>query len=121
MRRGSIYAPYLNDGDPFLRATYSPKERQAASERRDPYAYYETRFCCKEAVFKALGIGGEHIKMSEIEILSDKNGRPTVTLLGALGALAAEKGITEILLSLSYDSDIAQAVAIACDSRQDNK
>jgi phosphopantetheine--protein transferase-like protein len=115
LRRGSICAPYLDDSDPFLRATYSQREREAASGRRDPYTFYETRFCCKEAVFKTLGISGDHVKFREIEILSDENGRPIVTLLGELGRLAAEKGITEILLSLSYDSDVAQAVAIACD------
>lgn len=113
LRRGSIYASYVNDGDPFLRATYSAKEREAASKHRDPYTFYETRFCCKEAVFKALGISGEHVLFSEIEILSDENGRPTVTLLGELGRQAAEKGITKVLLSLSYDKDIAQAFALA--------
>jgi phosphopantetheine--protein transferase-like protein len=113
MRRGSIYTPYLNDGDPFLTATYSRGERDAASNRRDPYAFYETRFCCKEAIFKTLGISGEHVRYSEIEILNDENGRPTVTLTGSLERLAKEKEITEILVSLSYDRDIAEAIAVA--------
>lgn len=113
MHRGAIYEPYLNANDPFLRATYSAREREAASMRRDPYAFYETRFCCKEAVFKTLGISGERVQFNEIEILNDENGRPTVALLGSLGKHAAEKGITEILLSLSYDKGLAQAVAIA--------
>lgn len=117
MRRGSIYAPYLNDGDPFLCVTYSLREREAASKRGDPYTFYETRFCCKEAVFKSLGISGEHVRFNEMEILNDENGRPTVTLTGALGRLSAEKGITDILLSLSYDKDIAEAVALACSGR----
>jgi phosphopantetheine--protein transferase-like protein len=117
MYRGRIYRPYLQPDDPFLRATYTEREREAASLRRDPSAFYETRFCCKEAVFKTLGISGEHVRFNEIEILSDENGRPIVTLLGTLAAQAAEKGIAEVLLSLSYDQDIAQAIAIACTSR----
>jgi phosphopantetheine--protein transferase-like protein len=113
MHRGSIHPPFLRDGDPFLRATYSERERASAAQRRDPHAFFETRFCCKEAVFKTLGISGERVRYNEIEILNDENGRPTVTLTGVLGKLAAEKGITEILISLSYDKDIAEAVAIA--------
>ena len=76
MRRGSIYAPYLEDGDPFQRATFSDSERAAAKDHRDPYAFFETRFCGKEAVFKCLGISGERVRMCEIEILNDKTGRP---------------------------------------------
>ncbi len=114
MHRGGIHKPYLSEGDPFLRATYSEREREAASKHRDAHTFYETRFCCKEAVFKTLGISGEHVWFNEIEILNDDNGRPTVTLLGALGRLAAAKGITDILLSLSYDKDIAEAIAISC-------
>lgn len=113
MRRGSLYAPYLNDGDPFLRATYSLKEQEAATKHRDPYAFFETRFCCKEAVFKTLGISGERVSFNEIEILNDECGRPSVNLLGELGRQAAKKGITEVLLSLSYDIDIVQAFALA--------
>lgn len=113
LRLGSIYEPYLSDGDPFLLATYSERETQAASLRRDPYTFFETRFCCKEAVFKALGISGERVRFSELEVLNDENGRPTVTLLGALGKTASQKGITEVFLSLSYEKDIAEAVAIA--------
>lgn len=113
LHRGGIYAPYLSAGDPFLLATYSERERQAAESRRDPYAFYETRFCCKEAVFKSLGISGERVRFCEIEIMNDENGRPFVTLLGTLGHVAAEKGITEVLISLSYDKDIAEAIAIA--------
>lgn len=114
MRRNSIYAPYLGGGDPFLRATYSALEREVAEKRQNPYTYYETRYCGKEAVFKSLGISGEHVRFNEIEILSDEIGRPVVTLLGEIGRTAAVKGITDVLLSLSYDKDIAGAVAVAC-------
>jgi holo-[acyl-carrier protein] synthase len=113
MHRGGIYKPYLSEGDPFLCATYSQREREAASMHRDRYAFFETRFCCKEAVFKTLGISGERIRFNEIEILNDENGRPIVTLLGALSRQAAVKGITEVLVSLSYDKDIAEAIALA--------
>jgi phosphopantetheine--protein transferase-like protein len=113
LRRNSIYAPYLSDGDPFLMKTYSQNEQEAAGMRPDPCAFYETRFCCKEAVFKSLGISGERVRLNEIEILSSENGKPTVRLLGSLKQLASAKGIGEILLSLSYDKDYAEAIAVA--------
>lgn len=113
MRRGGIYAPYLRDGDPFLKATYSENERKVASSRRDPYAYYEKRFCAKEAVFKTLGCNGQHILFNEIEILNNSDGWPYVTLYGKVRDAAAVKGIAEIKISISDDEDYCVSIAVA--------
>lgn len=103
----------LRGSDPFLMKTYSEAEREAAQERELPFYYYATRFAGKEAVFKSLGISPEHVRLSEIEILNDRNGTPHVTLYGEIRKSAEEKGITQIHISLSYEEDYATAFAVA--------
>lgn len=105
-------ASQLPDGSPFLRSTYTAAERAAAAARPIPAHYLATRFAGKEAVFKALGTDSSYVKLNEIEILNDQNGQPQVTLYGRLKQIAEEKGVTNILLSLSYDTDYAIAFAI---------
>lgn len=103
---------YLISSDPFLVKTYSEKEIAAASVREIPFYYYATRFAGKEAVFKSLGISSDHIRMSEIEILNDENGKPYVTLYGELKKKAEERGVICIHISLSYEKDYATAFAV---------
>lgn len=103
----------LRPGDSFLLATYTRGEIAQAAARADPFSYYATRFSGKEAVFKALGIDGERVRLCEIEILSDDNGRPCVTLHGSVRDAAYQRGVGEVLVSLSYDGGFAQAFAIA--------
>ncbi len=102
-------------GDAFVRMVFTEKEREQAMVRPDPVLYFATRFAGKEAVFKCFGINGDAVKLNEIEILGTEEEPPTVTLLGELSKIAAEKGIREIRISLSYDTDYAVAFAIAQD------
>jgi len=97
----------------FLRKTYSVNEQNQAMQRPDPILYYATRFAGKEAVFKALGIECDLIRLSDIELLNNKYGQPQVTLLGNLKHKADEKQIVAIHISLSYDTEYAIAYAIA--------
>ena len=107
----------LAEDAPFLKKIYTPAERQAAAARPDPILYFCTRFAGKEAVFKALGSADGQIRLDQIEILNSDSGQPEVTLSGRMRELAEARGITDIRISLSYDTDYAVAFAIA----QDNK
>ncbi len=110
----SLSKDYLVKNDPFFAKTYSEKEISDAALREIPFYYYATRFAGKEAVFKSLGLSpDEHILMSEIEILNDKNGSPYVNLHGEMGKRAEEKGIDSIYISLTYEEDYACAFAVA--------
>lgn len=113
MRIDRLYAPYLREGDPFMTATFTAAEQQAAAVCTDPYRFYALRFCGKEAVFKALGLSPAHVRLSEIEILNDENGAPTAALFGSLKERAAARGIGEVLVSLTSDGTLVQAVALA--------
>ncbi|WP_276929396.1 holo-ACP synthase [Herbinix luporum] len=102
---------YINDS--FIRKVFTDKEIELAESRPIPVNCYATRFSGKEAVFKALGVSSDSLRLNEIEILSDKNGKPYVNLLGKAARIAKEKEITQILISLSYDNKYSMAFCIA--------
>lgn len=54
----------------FLSRVYTAAELSEANSRSNKLFYYATRFARKEAVFKALRISSENIRLTEIEILS---------------------------------------------------
>lgn len=99
--------------DVFMRKTYTQKEREQALERDDPTLYFATRFSGKEAVFKTLGIGSRGVLFNQIEILNDETGRPYVTLHDEIKKLARERNISDIQISLSYDTEYVTAFAVA--------
>lgn len=106
-----LFSSDLNDV--FMRKTYTKSEIEQASSRDDPCLYFATRFAGKEAVFKAMDLNGIKIDFSNIEILNDCMGKPWVTLNEDLKQLAYAKGIVQIIISLSYDTDYATAFVIA--------
>jgi holo-[acyl-carrier protein] synthase len=103
-----------SDRESFVSKVFTVKEREQASDSPDPVSYLATRFAGKEAVFKCFGIHG-NIRLSEIEILDGETGQPQVTLLGKFLDVAAEKGIRDIQISLSYENEYAVAFAVAQD------
>lgn len=103
------------DSDSFVNKGFTIKEREQASDRPDPVSYFAMRFAGKEAVFKCFGIDGSGIRLHEIEILGAEMGQPQVTLFGKFSEIAAKKGVKNILISLSHDTDYAVAFAIAQD------
>lgn len=103
----------LDPKDPFCRRTYSLNELEQAKLRDHSLAYYASRFAGKEAVFKALSWPDTPISLNEIEILNDNTGQPTVHLKGAVQEYARQQGISNIKISLSFDTDYTIAFAIA--------
>jgi holo-[acyl-carrier protein] synthase len=100
------------DGEAFVRRVFTAAERRQAALSPDEKAYLATRFAGKEAVFKCFGIHG-NVRLGDIEVLDGETGQPYVTLFGSFVGMAREKGITEILISLSYENDYAIALAVA--------
>jgi fatty acid synthase subunit alpha len=73
------------DNDAFLERNFTEAEAKyclASSTGRSPQKSFAGRWSAKEAVFKALGVPsqGAGAAMKDIEILTDKNGAPTVTV-----------------------------------------
>lgn len=98
--------------DPFVQKTYTKRELELILSRPVPLNSFATRFAGKEAVFKALSIHSDAVRLNEIEILENENGQPVLFFHGKAKQLAEEKGIKTALVSLSYDTDYAIAYAV---------
>jgi len=102
-----------NSGRAFLDEAFTDWEQERASTHPDPLAYFAITFAAKEAIFKCFGISWETgVKLTEIEVREGKFGEPKPTLSGVFAELARKRGVVEVLLSLSYDSEYAVGVAI---------
>lgn len=65
----------------FLEKIFTQEEISYCQKHKDPYPRFAARFCAKEAVAKALGVGiGAHLSFHDIEIYHNKEGRPEVKL-----------------------------------------
>ena len=97
----------------FRARVYTAAERAYCEARgAGEAASFAARFAGKEAVLKAFGTGLRGGSMQDAEILDDALGCPQVTLHGYYRSLAAKKGITRILLSLSHAREYATAQCV---------
>ena len=81
------------------------------SRGKNSAASYAARFAAKEAFFKALGTG-IFTNLKDVEIVKDDLGAPKINLRGKAEALAKEKCVEKISVSLSHSRDFATAVCI---------
>lgn len=104
---------WRDHGEHFLARIYTPAERAYCLDCKTPAIRLSGRFAAKEAVLKVLGTGWRGgIEWTDIETLPDPLGRPVVRLTGESARIAAERGIAEILVSISHAGDYAMASAI---------
>lgn len=99
---------------------FSEAERAYCDKRNKPEIHYAMRFAAKEAVLKALGTGFSNgIRFTDVEVLRDDRGRPIPKLSGRAAEYAAEAGVLELHLSLSFthSNAVASAVAITDEMR----
>ncbi len=97
-----------NAGKVFLDKVFTPWEQERAKSHPNPIAYFAMTFAAKESIFKCFGIGWESgVKLTEIEIRDGKFGEPIPVLSGTFAELTRERGVTKVLLSLSYETDYA--------------
>jgi fatty acid synthase subunit alpha len=87
-----------------VKRNFTEAEASYCRAQPHPEASFAARWAGKEAVFKALGVKskGAGAAMSEIEILPDESGVPTVVLHGDAKKVAGAKGIKKVLVSLSH-------------------
>lgn len=101
-------------GQVFKKKVFTEKEIiYCESKKSTKYHSYSARFAAKEALAKALGTGiSKGVKLKDIEILNDLNGKPYIVLEGK--TKEHFKGIKgkNISLSLSHCKDHAVAYVI---------
>ena len=100
-------------GQKFLQRVFSDGEINYCGRHIQSSLNYGARFAAKEAFLKALGIGlGRGVKLREIEVVHDDQGKPDLTLHGEANLQIEQRQITRIHLSLTHTKNYATAIVI---------
>lgn len=98
----------------FRERCFTPAEQAYAKSSARETEHLAARFAAKEAALKALGTGLRHgIAWTDIEVVNDASGRPTLTLTGEAANTAARLGIRSWAVSLSHTDTMAIASVLA--------
>ena len=104
-------------GEAFLNRIYTPDEIRYCQKRKHCNEAFAGRWAAKEAVMKALGTGFiRGIGWQDIEILSEKSGKPYVNIRGGAGEFAKKIGVDRVLITISNCRAYATATAIGVGS-----
>jgi holo-[acyl-carrier protein] synthase len=98
----------------FLERIYTEKELKLYGSKIDSLA---ARFAGKEATMKALSALENDIAWRDIEILSDSQGKPTVSLYGNALKQLKHLGLIGLEISLSHSRENAVALVIGLRER----
>jgi holo-[acyl-carrier protein] synthase len=89
------------------------RERLFTEEERVlPLRSLAGRFAAKEALLKALG-ATDGVGWHDMRVASDAEGNPDLVVSGRAAAIAAERGIASLHLSMSHDAGVAIAFVVA--------
>jgi holo-[acyl-carrier protein] synthase len=101
-------------GEIFLRRVYTDREIRYCQARTHAIEHFAGRWAAKEAILKAMGTGRTRgIAWTHIEVRNGQEGQPKVMIGGVAREVARERGIGEILISISHCRTYATAYAIA--------
>jgi holo-[acyl-carrier protein] synthase len=96
----------------FKKKVFSEREISYCESQKKEESF-AARFAAKEAFFKALGTGWrDGMGITEVEILNDELGKPSILLSGKAKEVFEQKGGTHIHLSLSHIKTQAIAFVI---------
>jgi holo-[acyl-carrier protein] synthase len=101
-------------GDRFLRRIYTEQERERYASRIPELA---ARFAAKEATSKALGTGIRGLTWRDMEILSNRRGKPILVLHGGAAARAESLGLVSFDVSLTHSRTLAMAFVVGLKER----
>ena len=100
-------------GVKFLSRIFSDGEIQYCEKHINSSTHYGVRFAAKESFLKALGIGlGMGVKLSDIEVVNDENGKPSLNLCGEAKNQIEKKRITKVHLSLTHTKSYSTAIVV---------
>jgi holo-[acyl-carrier protein] synthase len=108
-----VAASIAKFGDRFLHRIFTEGEIAYCAAFPNPVPHYAARFAAKEAVSKAFGTGiGKALGWKEIEVHRNPAGAPFIELHGGGLELAAQRGVTQIHVSLTHTDAHAAANAL---------
>lgn len=97
-------------GEHFLHRIFCEGEIAYCQRMRFPVPHYAARFAAKEAVSKAFGCGiGAEIGMNDVEVVRGESGQPSIVLHRGAAALATERGVREVFVTLTHTDNYAVA------------
>jgi holo-[acyl-carrier protein] synthase len=97
-------------GERFLHRVYTEYERE---RYRDRVSELAVRFAAKEATSKALGTGIRGIRWREMEVVSNRRGKPILVLHGGAAERARRLGLYAFDISLTHSRTEAIAFVVA--------
>lgn len=100
-------------GESLARRILAEAEWEEFLRERRPAHFLAKRFAAKEAVSKALGTGFRGgMKLSDIEVIHDRVGRPGLRYSGVTALRIGERGVSASHLSLSDEQAYAVAFVV---------
>lgn len=100
-------------GDRYRHQIFTDHELTSCPSGGASSAHLAERFAAKEAVLKVLEVSESLHLWRSIEVTQDQRDLPTISLHGTAQRLADDKGVRNILVSLSHAGGIATAVVTA--------
>lgn len=102
----------------FLDRVFTAAEQAYCLPRRSSAESLAARFAAKEAAAKALGTGiSRGVTWSEIEVVREPGGKPSLRFHGRAAEIAARMGVARAALSLTHTADLAIASVVLEDGR----
>ncbi|KAJ1331771.1 fungal fatty acid synthase subunit alpha [Microdochium nivale] len=103
------------ENEVFVERNFTSNEIAYCKKAASPQSSFAGRWSAKEAVFKSLGVQskGAGAPLKDIEILSNEQGAPIVSLHGDAAEAAKKAGVTEVTVSISHSDDQSIAIAVA--------
>ena len=101
-------------GQHFLDRCFTPAEQDYSHKQpKRTIEHLAGRFAAKEAVLKVLGTGwSQGIAWTDVEVVNEVDGKPTVRLAGKCAAVAQSVGIEVWHVSITHTETHAMASAI---------
>ncbi len=100
-------------GDRFLHRVFTDGEIEYSMSMKFPERHLAARFAGKEAVAKAFGTGiGKAMGWRNIDIRKKQSGEPFLVFSGPAQELAAKRGVTFTLITLSHTEQHAMASVV---------
>ena len=100
-------------GDRFLHRVFTDGEIEYSLSMKFPARHLAARFAAKEAVSKAFGTGvGKAMGWRNIDVQKRPSGEPFLVFSGPAQELAADRGVTSALITLSHTEHHAMASVV---------
>ena len=103
-------------GERFVERVCTPGEQREAAKYTHLQAkanHLAGRIAAKEAAAKALGTGfTDGIKWKDFEVVREASGCPSLRATGVAAQKMTDRGVSNVVLSISHDGGMAAAVVV---------